>query len=139
MTGTCLCGAVSVEIEATPAFIHDCNCSLCRKLGGAWGYFSSAGVKTTGQTRSYTREDKPDAGVSVHSCKTCGATTHFTLTEAFKAKHPEADMAGVNMRLFNPDDLNGVEVRYPNGKDWSGEGPFGYRREATTIHENAPW
>ena len=139
MTGACLCGAVSVTIEARPDFIHDCNCSLCRKAGGAWGYFPSAQVTTTGDTVTFTRTDKPNAGVAVHSCKLCSATTHFTLTEAFKEQHPQADLAGVNMRLFNPGELDGVEVRFPNGKDWSGEGPFGYRREAMTISESAPW
>ena len=38
MTGTCLCGAVTVTVDDRPDYIHDCNCSLCRKAGAAWGY-----------------------------------------------------------------------------------------------------
>lgn len=139
MTANCLCGAVSVTIDARPEFIHDCNCSLCRKVGGAWGYFPSASVTTTGETTAFVRRDKPDAGVAVHACPTCSATTHFTLTDDFRAKNPAADVAGVNMRLFDPADLQGVEIRYPNGKDWTGAGAFDYRRDAMTISDTSPW
>ena len=139
MTGKCLCGAVSVTIEARPEFINDCNCSLCRKAGGAWGYFPEASIKTTGNTITFTRSDKAAPGVEVHSCGTCGTTTHWMLTEKFKEQNPSADRAGVNMRLFDPDELQGVEVRFPNGKDWTGEGPFEYRRPSLTICDNTQW
>ena len=139
MTGNCLCGAVSVTIDAKPEFINDCNCSLCRKVGGAWGYFASASVKTTGKTFSVSRRDKTLPGVEVHSCKTCATTTHWVLTKLFKEHNPSADQVGVNMRLFDPDELKGVEVRFPNGKDWAGDGPFGYRRAALNISDNTSW
>lgn len=139
MTANCLCGAVSVTIDARPDFIHDCNCSLCRKTGSAWGYYPSASVRTEGETVSFVRTDKPNAGVAVHACRTCSATTHFELTEAFKAQNEGADLTGVNMRLFEPSELGGVEIRYPNGRDWAGDGLFEYRREAMTISDSMPW
>ncbi|MEM5517751.1 hypothetical protein WNY37_12400 [Henriciella sp. AS95] len=139
MTATCLCGAVTVTVETAPDFIHDCNCDLCRKTGAAWGYYPSASASATGKTTAFMRKDKPNAGVEVHTCQTCGATTHFELAPAFKAQNPGADLLGVNMKLFAAADLTGVEVRYPNGKDWSGEGPFGYRRDAMTISDASPW
>lgn len=139
MTGHCLCGAVSVTIDVKPDYINDCNCSLCRKVGGAWGYFPSASVETAGKTCSVARRDKKTPGVEIHSCKVCATTTHWVLTPSFKEQNPSADLVGVNMRLFDPDDLQGVEVRFPNGKDWAGEGPFEYRRAALTISEDTPW
>lgn len=139
MTATCLCGAVTVTVETAPDFIHDCNCNLCRKTGAAWGYYASASASAAGETTAFMRTDKPNAGVEVHTCPTCGSTTHFQLAEAFKAANPGADVVGVNMKLFASSELNGVEVRYPNGMDWSGEGPFGYRRDATTISDASPW
>ena len=139
MTATCLCGAVHVTVEHRPDFIHDCNCSLCRKVGAAWGYYSAAAFSASGDTTSFMRRDKPNAGVEVHACKTCGATTHFELAEAFKATNPDADLVGVNMKLFAPEELDGVEVRYPNGKDWDGTGASDYRRPAMTISAASPW
>lgn len=139
MTGTCLCGAVSVTIDAAPEFVNDCNCSLCRKVGAAWGYFGAASVGVRGATAGYVRADKPNAGVAVQSCAICGATTHFVLTDELRRQHPAADVVGVNMRLFDPDVLTGVEVRFPDGKAWSGDGPYRFRREALTITADAPW
>ena len=130
---------MSVSIIARPEFIHDCNCSLCRKAGAAWGYFPSASVSVSGSTRSFSRNDRPAPAVSVQSCKICGCTTHFTLTEAFRVKNPTADQTGVNMRLFDLPDLTGVEVRFPDGARWDGEGPFDYRREPLVIGEPSFW
>jgi hypothetical protein len=139
MTANCLCGAVSVTIEAKPEFIHDCNCSLCRKAGAAWGYFNSTSATITGETASFIRRDKKTPGAEVHSCKICAATTHFVLTKSFREQNESADLVGVNMRLFDPEELKGVEVRFPNGRDWPGEGPFGYRRTAMTISDRLRW
>lgn len=139
MTANCLCGAVSVTIDAKPDFINDCNCSLCRKVGGAWGYFPSSAVTTTGSTVAFVRRDKHPPGVEIHACQTCATTTHWVLTTSFKEQNRTADQMGVNMRLFDPDELKGVEVRFPNGKDWPGQGDFGYRRAAMTISDSTPW
>ncbi len=37
---------------------------------------------------------------------------------------------GVNMRLADERDLAGIELRYPDGQAWPGEGEFDYVREA---------
>jgi len=37
------------------------------------------------------------------------------------------------MRLFDSDQLAGVEVRFPDGKVWSGEGEYEYRRETIIL------
>ena len=139
MTGNCLCGAVSVTIDAEPEFVNDCNCSLCRKVGGAWGYFPSSSVKTVGKTFPFARRDKNPPGVEVHSCEICATTTHWVLTRQFKDRNPSVDQVGVNVRLFDPDELEGVEVRFPNGKDWAAEGPSGCRRTALTISDSVYW
>jgi hypothetical protein len=139
MTGACLCGAVRVTIDTTPDFVNDCNCTLCRKVGAAWSYFGSASVAVHGETAGFVRADKPNAGVAVQSCATCGATTHFVLTEDFRRQHPTADVVGVNMRLFDPDALAGVEVRFPDGKAWSGEGPYGFRRAPLKLDADTRW
>ncbi|MEL7128497.1 MAG: aldehyde-activating protein [Pseudomonadota bacterium] len=139
MTSTCACGTIEISIKKTPDFIFDCNCSLCRKVGAAWGYFKSADVSVLGHTASYSRVDTSTPIVEIHSCKVCSATTHFVLTDAYQAKFPDIDQVGVNMRLFDPEALVGVDVQYPNGKDWSGDGPFGFRRNAMTISDEHPW
>ncbi len=139
MTGTCLCGAVRVSIDAKPDYIHDCNCSLCRKSGAAWGYFTGSSAQADGDTEAYVREDKAVPTVEIHSCRQCGTTTHFRPTSSFRQTDDSTSTLGVNMKLFDPDALTGVEVRYPDGKQWNGQGPFGYRRAALEISTASPW
>ena len=139
MTGSCICGATTVTIDQAPTFIHDCNCSLCRRSGAGWGYFGSSEVKATGETLSIERTDKAMASVTVHACSSCGTTTHYTLSEAFLKDNPEADQVGVNMKLFEASELEGVEVRFPDGASWSGSGEFGYRRDPITISADCSW
>ncbi len=139
MTANCHCGAVSVAIDSKPDFINECNCSLCRKSGGAWGYFPTSSVRTIGKTVFFSRNDKAAPAVEIHACEICAATTHWVLTDAFREQNPAIDQMGVNMRLFDPDTLSGVEVRFPNGRDWNGESDFGYRRESFVISERNRW
>jgi hypothetical protein len=40
---------------------------------------------------------------------------------------------GVNMRLADEKDLAGIELRYPDGRAWSGKGAFSYVQEAGII------
>lgn len=139
MTGNCLCGAVSVTIDRKPDYVHDCNCTLCRKTGGAWGYFPTAAVTTSGDTVSFLRRDKANAAAEIQYCPRCGTTTHWTFSASFKEQNEAVDLMGVNIRIFDPSELSGVEIRFPNGKYWPGDGPFEYRREAMTISKSRSW
>ena len=78
-----------------------------------------------------------DAAAEVWFCATCGSTTHFTLTASAVEKFGDTLM-GVNVRLADEDDLAGVELRFPDGRAWSGEGEFGYVREPRVIGRSTP-
>lgn len=129
---TCLCGRVRLELARRPDFINECNCTLCGKSGARWAYFQPSEVSVEGATRTYVREDKDDPAAEVHFCESCGSTTHFGLTESAIAKFGNVQ-AGVNMLLADEGDLAGIELRYPDGRNWSGGPDFGYVREARII------
>lgn len=129
---SCLCGAVRVETAKRPDFVHECNCALCTKTGARWGYFHPSEVTVAGETSGYSRQDKAEPAAQVRFCPTCGSTTHFTLTEAVAAKLGDV-MLGVNLRLADEADLAGIELRYPDGRAWSGAGEFTYVREAYVL------
>lgn len=129
---TCLCGRIRLETSKRPDFIHECNCTLCSKSGARWGYFHPSEVRIEGAARGYSREDKGMPNALLQFCAECGVTTHFVLTEGAAAKHGNVVM-GVNMRLAGEGDLEGVELRYPDGRAWAGEGGFGYLREARIL------
>ena len=130
---SCHCGSVQVTLTQRPEFINDCNCSLCSKSGGVWGYFSWSDVEISGPTQTYERNDRSSPVVQIHFCSSCGSTTHWSLTETYLEKSGHVDRMGVNMRLFDSDQLTGVEVRFPDGKAWSGEGEYEYRRETIVL------
>ena len=133
---SCLCGRIRVETSKRPDYIHECNCTFCRKAGARWGYFHPSEVRVAGETAGYCREDKADPGARLRFCATCGSTTHFVLTESAVARFGNSVM-GVNMRLADEADLAGIELRYPDGRAWSGEGGFTYVREARIMGQDA--
>lgn len=119
LNGTCHCGAVRLTIPRKPDYVNDCNCTLCTKSAGLWGYYDPAEVSISGETRTYTRADLPEPALATHFCGTCGCTTHWTMLEDFAATHPEMPpRMGINMRLFEPETVGGVEVRLVDGRAW---------------------
>lgn len=128
---SCLCGQVRLQAPR-PEFINACNCTLCSKTGAYWATLPPPEVTVTGETAAYSRNDKADPAARVNFCPTCGATTHFTLTDSAVAKFGNVLM-GVNMRLADESDLAGVERRFPDGRNWSGEGEFAYLRAPEVI------
>jgi len=129
---TCLCCAVQVQVDRRPDPIVECNCSACSKTGARWGYFEPEEVQVEGETVAYRRADKPEPSAEFHFCGKCGAITHYVLTESAVAKHGNVQM-GVNMWLADPADLKGVTLQFPDGRSWSGDGPFGYVRPAIVL------
>ncbi|MEO1220886.1 MAG: aldehyde-activating protein [Pseudomonadota bacterium] len=116
MTGGCHCGAVSVRVPHKPAYVNFCDCSLCAKTGGVWGYYEEHELTVLGSTDCYRRNDYDEPAVEVHFCSDCGTTTHWITTEYF-----DGDRAGVNVRIFEPEELHGIEARFPDGRNWFGK------------------
>lgn len=133
---SCHCGQVRIEIDKRPDHINECNCSLCSKTGVRWGYFDPSEVRVEGTAKGYRRADKDEPSAQIQFCANCGSTTHFTLTEQAVAKFGNTLM-GVNMWLADREDLAGIELHYPDGRSWPGDGPFGYVRKPQIIGRDA--
>ena len=129
---SCLCGQIAIELTKRPDFIHECNCALCSKTGARWGYFHPSEVSVTGQAAGYRRDDKDDPNAEVRFCSNCGSTSHFVLTENAVAKFGNS-LVGVNMWLADARDLAGIELRFPDGQGWAGEGDFTYLHEPRIL------
>jgi len=107
---SCICGAVRLEITRAPDEVTDCNCTLCRRYGALWAYYSPKDVSVpTGLTDTYSR---PPKKIEFHRCKTCGCVTHWSPTDGRNGM-------GVNARLMEPDVLARARVRRLDGlKTW---------------------
>ncbi len=107
---TCHCGAVSIEIPRRPRSLTSCDCSICRRYGTLWAYYSSTEVRIMarrGATVAYAWGDKT---LEFVRCKTCGCVTHWQPTV------PERGLRmGVNARNFDPAQLGPVRIKVLDG------------------------
>lgn len=101
VSGSCHCGAVRLDVPRPPAWVGSCNCSLCRRLGTLWAYYSDAEVTLEGATIPYVWGDRT---ISIHHCAICGCTTHW------QAIGIDFRRMAVNARLLDSD-LAGIEIR----------------------------
>ena len=73
LRGSCLCGAVRVELSGDPYRVGICHCLDCRKKTGAifasWAIYPLARVEITGETTA--RELRND--YTQHRCAACGS------------------------------------------------------------------
>jgi hypothetical protein len=104
----CHCGAVKLAVARAPSEVTDCNCTICRRYGTLWAYFSPKDVDVTGATDSYVWGDK---SIEFHRCSTCGCITHWAATDKTH------DRMGVNCRMMEPEVLSAARVRKLDGFD----------------------
>lgn len=113
MNGSCHCKRVTIAVPDRPAYLNACNCSVCDKLGAMWGYYTADQVTVGGTPSDYVRADVETPALVFHSCGHCGSTTHYTMVES-----GPASKVGVNMRMFDPAELIGVEQRFGDRRNY---------------------
>ncbi len=106
---SCHCGAVKLEIATAPDAVTDCNCSICRRYGVLWAYYSPRQVRVAGGTTDIYMWD--DKSIEFHRCRDCGCVTHWAAVDRSR------DRMGVNARLMAPDVLSKARVRRLDGAD----------------------
>jgi hypothetical protein len=112
LQGSCHCGAVRLVLPSVPENATDCNCSICRRLGGIWAYYKFGTVQITGHPERTDEYIQGDRTLRTIRCSTCGCTTHWEpLDPKPGARH------GVNLRNFDPKLLASVEVQHLDGAD----------------------
>ena len=106
---SCHCSAVCLEIQTPPETVTDCNCSICRRYGVLWAYYSPTQVRViaaSDATDIYTWDDR---SIEFHRCRICGCITHWAAVDG------RVDRMGVNARLMKPDVLAAARVRKLDG------------------------
>lgn len=107
---TCHCGAARLETPAPPTEVTICNCSICRRTGARWAYYTPAEVTLPhpGSTQAYVWGDRM---LALHRCKTCGVVTHWQSLDGALQR------MGVNARLIDGLDWTQIAVRRFDGAD----------------------
>jgi hypothetical protein len=113
MIASCHCGRATITLSRKPDSVTQCNCSLCTKTGFRGVYFSSEELVIDGEFDSYVRSDLKQPYLANYRCKTCGILTHWT-----PLSEPPHERIGVNARLLDQSELEGVPVREVDGASW---------------------
>lgn len=92
-TGSCHCGAIELQLHEPPLEVSECNCSICRRIGGLWHYCAAGSLTVTGPTIGYGQGDRT---LTIWHCPTCACVTHWTAID------PDYGKVGVNIRMFDP-------------------------------------
>ncbi len=106
---SCHCGAVQLEVDAPPEALTDCNCSICRRYGALWAYYSPKQVRIVAPAGAADTYAWGEHKIQFHRCKICGCLTHWAATD------PQSDRMGVNARLMDPQVLRPLRIRKLDG------------------------
>lgn len=108
VAASCHCGACVLAVAAAPVEVTDCNCSICRRYGVLWAYYTPADVDLSGidTTDTYAWADR---SIAFHRCAGCGCVTHWAAVD------PARQRMGVNARLLLPEVLAAARLRHLDG------------------------
>jgi len=105
---SCHCGSVKLSIDQPPQEVTECNCSICRRYGALWAYYSLEQVTLPAAdlTETYAWDDR---SIAFHRCRSCGCVTHWSPVARSE------DRMGVNARTMSLDIVAKARVRHLDG------------------------
>lgn len=113
LKGSCHCGAVQIQVARKPRRLTSCNCSICRRHAGLWGYYEPGKVEITASKGSIDRYAWGDKSLWLCRCATCGCVTHWIPTAR------GGNRMGVNFRNFDPSVIETTRVRkFDGARTW---------------------
>ena len=110
VTATCHCGAVRIRVARAPRTLTRCNCSICRRYGSLWAYFSTRSVQIEAPTGGLARYSWKRKVRTYYRCKRCGCVTHYR----YRKTGPGYPVA-VNATNFESADIRGARIRKLDG------------------------
>ncbi|MBW8813259.1 MAG: GFA family protein [Caulobacterales bacterium] len=92
----CHCGAARLSAPQAPSVVTECNCSICRRTGARWAYYSPREVilPDGARTEAYVWGDRM---LAFHRCRTCGCLTHWQSLDGAR------DRMAINARMMDLD------------------------------------
>ena len=116
---SCHCGGVRFTLKRLPEDVGSCNCSLCRRLGALFGYYTESEVELHFEENATCTYVQGDKCIRVHRCRICGCTTHWDGIEGY-GRGPEGKdpRMAVNCRLLEREVLAAIPIRKIDGASW---------------------
>jgi hypothetical protein len=110
LSGSCHCGAVVVNVARRPRQLTDCNCSICRRYGTLWAYYSPPSVEIIAVEKSMEIYSWGRKSLRFHRCARCECVTHY-----LRSLGQASARIGVNARMFEPEVVASVRIRHLDG------------------------
>jgi hypothetical protein len=94
---TCHCGAIRIRVRQRPRTLTSCNCSICRRYGALWAYYTASSVEIVAPKGGLEKYSWNRRTREYHRCATCGCVTHYT----YRRKRTRESIAvnGANFEL----------------------------------------
>ena len=111
--GSCHCGRVRFKVDTQIDYVRACDCSICRRHAGLWGYYAPSKVKVLARKSDLARYAWGDKCLRLVRCANCGCVTHWEPIDRSRNR------MGVNFRNFDPSVIETTRVRRLDGaKTW---------------------
>jgi hypothetical protein len=110
LTASCHCGAVRLEIARKPRQLTDCNCSICRRYGALWAYYTRKTVHIICAPDALSAYVWGNKTLEFYRCTTCGCVTHHE-----RVRRRIDSTVAVNARNMDPEAIASVRIRKLDG------------------------
>ena len=111
-TASCHCEAAHIGIPELPATVTECNCSVCRRYGALWAYYTRDRVRLPTDNTALLAYSWGDRTIEFWHCRHCGCMTHYESVD----KHARSRVA-VNARMLPLEVMESLPVRHFDGAD----------------------
>ncbi len=112
LVASCHCGSIKLEVARRPRQLTECNCSICRRYGALWAYYSHKTVQLLTDPGRLQMYSWRNGSLEFYCCRTCGCVTHHERSR----KRPDSTVA-INGRMLDPAAIEGIRVRRLDGAD----------------------
>jgi hypothetical protein len=109
LEASCHCSRVRIGVPHGPDTVNECECSICRRYGTLWAYYSPAFVTISPPSGATDIYQWGERRLEFHRCKECGCITHWAPVDKSR------DRMGVNARLM-PAEALAAARRLVNGR-----------------------
>jgi hypothetical protein len=112
LSGTCHCGAITIEVPKPPQALIDCNCSICRRYGALWALYQVGTVRVIGHPENTSEYIWGPKTIKTLRCRHCGCVTHWE-----PMRQEPGSKLGINIRNFDPSVIASARIRRFDGAD----------------------
>jgi hypothetical protein len=110
LRASCQCGAVVLEAARKPRSLTQCNCSICRRYGALWAYYTRKTARLVEGRRASSFYSWRNHRIEFYHCKVCGCVTHYERAQ----KTPDSTFA-INARTMDPRDVARIKIKMLDG------------------------